>query len=320
MAVLSKHSSPDATLESGGAARPEINWPTQNDWRLMLLLPLLTALAWIVPPRLWARLGGKPNLRTTEEFARDHLEYTENTQQNRGRIYFDKPEIMTYLREYFPLGWQPSITIEGTEKLEAARDAGAGAVLWVADFSRSHLVAKKALCAAGYKMFHLSRPVHGPAQSPFGMKWINWIFQRVETKYLKARVQISDGNEVGGLRTLRKALKAGEFISVTSGRESRNVVWLPFRAGRYPFAPGAPLLAAGAGAPLFAVFVLSRPEDQQSFHVVVEGPIEAPSGLSRDEAVRSIMEQFLALHEGYLPRYEPVWDGRRSFRFGAPAD
>ncbi|MEM1066884.1 MAG: hypothetical protein AAGJ74_15395 [Pseudomonadota bacterium] len=318
MPALSKHFGEKPKLDPGHTAVSHGTWPTRSDWHFMFLLPLLAALAWIVPPRFWARLGGKPNLRTTEEFARDFLEYTENTSKNRGRVYFDKPEIMTYLREYSPLGWQPSITLENVETLEAARTAGSGAVLWVADFSRSQLVAKKALCAAGYEMFHLSRPIHGPVESSFGVRWLNWTFQRAETKYLKQRVVIEDGNEVAGLRTLRKALKAGEFVSVTAGRESRNVVWLPFREGRYPFAPGAPLLAAGTGAPLLAVFVLRDPDDFERFRVVIDGPIEAPEGLSREETVRSMMEQYLALHEAYLPLYEPVWDGRRSFRFGPP--
>lgn len=275
--------------------------PTRRDWYLMFRLPVLAATAWLVPARWWYHFKRRKDAGADPTGVRRAFPSRKERRSTGESLYL--AEMVTYFREFRPGGWKPKISVKNLDILAGALAGGRGAVLWVANFDYANLVSKKALWDAGYRCHHLSRPDHGPSSSPFGRRFLNWCVQGAEARFLAERIVLSDEGDVAGLRRLRKVLSEGGIVSITAGSSGRQTRTFTCRGVEYVLATGAASLAQSARAPLFAVFTLQTNPDWQSFDVVIEGPLTVVEGADRNEAVASLMQDFVDRHERYLDEY-----------------
>ncbi|MFO1067834.1 MAG: hypothetical protein U1E14_04840 [Geminicoccaceae bacterium] len=186
-------------------------------------------------------------------------------------------------------GWRPPLRLEGAEHLVAAQAAGRGAVLWVAMFATASLVAKMALHDAGWPLVHLSRESHGWSTSRLGIRWLNPLIVRAETRFLAERVTI--GRDLAADQAVRRlvaALAANRVVSVSaqgSGADETRIGWL-----RLP--TGAIRIALAARAPLLPVLTHREPDGT---HVVrIAEPLAVPPG-PRREAVPAMARAMAAV-------------------------
>ena len=161
----------------------------------------------------------------------------------------------------------------------------------------SSLVAKKALHEADYQISHLSREFHGPSDTRFGRNVINRLSIDCENRYLTQRIAMQAGRESPALRQLVRTLRKGQLISISCSHYGRKIVDAPLLGGKLPIAVGAASLAMTTGAPLMPVFVARRgPED---FEIVVEEPMELPTGGDQDDAIEQIVNRYATKIEQY---------------------
>ena len=220
------------------------------------------------------------------------------------------------LRYHRPGSWRPDVAVVGKEHLDRALSQGRGAVLWVAYSAFSDMISKVALHEQGYKVWHLSRHIHGHLSSTrFGVRFLNPIRISVEGRYLASRVVIDPADPKAAVGRLEELLADNQVVSITVSALARRVTLAPFGPGFLPFAGGAPNIALKRGAPLLPLFTERRPDG--SFQVTIEPPIEAPEGLSRGQMiVASILHQAGRLRHYFerLPAqfyYPSLHNGRR---------
>ena len=171
---------------------------TFRDFREICWLAALTLIAWLLPPCLWRKAASA--IRSIGEPDSYSPAYREILAQK-----YSEPEIAdistsnrAYRRELKLqiLGlngpwrsWQPNICLTGAARLSAALERGRGAILWVTETAFSTLIVKMAFHNAGYQVTHLSRPGHGFSASPFGVRYLNPLWTRVEDRiYCRAGV------------------------------------------------------------------------------------------------------------------------------------
>lgn len=182
--------------------------------------------------------------------------------------------LLQVLRARRPGAWAPPMRLEGEEHLRAALAQGRGAVLWVPPFVHAALMSKMILHAAGYRVAHLSRYLHGGATSRLGARFVNPLLTGVEARYLDERVVIGpDGATHAVMRKLIGRLGRNGLVSITVGTEGTQLVEVPFLKGRLAVATGAPALAQQTGAPLLPVVTWREPDG--GFVGRIEPPLEA---------------------------------------------
>ncbi len=254
-------------------------------------LPLLAALALVVPERRWsASCRGIERLRTRAGRAPSALV------AGLRLGGFDAPDDVVrvraaqmehhvqVLRERLT-GWDAEIVLEGREHLERARQEGRGAVLWVAHFAFNALAAKIALARAGFGVVHLSRPEHGFSKTRFGIRVLNPIRTGAERRHLAGRIVFDRNAPAASLLEARAALRANRFVSITAGAwEGQRIATVEAGGLAYDLATGAPRLAALAEAPLLPVIAV-RDAHAGAIRVVVLEPVVVPRALGRDERV-----------------------------------
>lgn len=234
-----------------------------------------------------------------------HAEWRERARRTlRWKTYEDT---LFILRDYWPRGWNPELRVSGVQHVNAALEAGTGAVLWVGHFGATRLAWKKALHASGVKITHLSAPKHGFSHTPFGVRFINPVCTHVERRYLLERVPLLRNEPVRALRRLRARLDENGVVSMTDTPVARNMIQIPFLGVTRLIGPGAPSLALAAGAGLFPVFPIRTGE--RTFEIVVEPAIIPPTGVSRREAVSAMVHEYAARLERYVREQPEAWAG-----------
>ncbi len=204
-------------------------------------------------------------------------------------------------------GWKPDIELRGRQQLDAARNAGHGAVLWIAHFSFNALAAKMAFAGAGLEVFHVSRPEHGFTKSRFGIRFLNPIRTGAELKYAAGRIVIDRANPAASMHEARRLLRANKFVSITAGAwEGELLVKARIGQSAIELSSGAPRLAKIAGAPLLPVFVV-RDDSTGKIRVTVDRPIDLDGHRDRAELLQSATQEFADRHLPFLAACPHQW-------------
>ena len=276
------------------------------DIRLAAFLPLYALVAWFMPIGRWhdlirrrfASIDKKGPLRTISKgIAASGLEarlpgggeeIARELNANRLESY------LQYLRDYRPGGWPVDYSLINEPALRDGLDAGRGVILWVGHFVFNGLPLKKALHAAGYEVFHLSRPEHGFSSSRFGIRVLNPVRSRIESRYLAKRVIIERGAQQRAMREAHRLLSKGRIVSITAGHwEGRRVAFAPIGNAVLPLSVGAPSLAHATGARLLPLFIVRDLVNGESrFRTILGDPIDCDREQHRDQVVRSAVADF----------------------------
>jgi KDO2-lipid IV(A) lauroyltransferase len=202
-------------------------------------------------------------------------------------------------------GWHPEIELEGKEHLQRALAAGRGVVLWVAAFC-GPLVPKIALARAGFRVAHLSRPLHGGfSHSRLALQVLNPWTRRAEDKHLAERVVIPIDGSLGHLVRLREILLANGCVSIAGEHDGRRSLRVPFLGAEEAFAPGAWSLARLTGAAL--LMVRAHRVAPGAYRVVVE-PIAVEPGLSRAASARAVVGELAARVDTWVRVHPADWE------------
>ncbi len=292
------------------------------DVAFLLKWPFYKLAAATVPPALWPSLHRISRFAASES-SRDVAEKigralgideagAREVQRANLRL---KSERLLQVARINGAGYEPRVTLDGEQALQAARAAGRGAVLWIAHLSFSSTLAKIALHKAGYKVFHLSRREHGFSQTQFGMRWLNPIRVAAENQYLAGRIVHEGANPGSSLLRARGRLGENCFVSVTEGAwEGSRIAEGRLFGGAMRIATGAPALAALAQCPLLPVFAMRTGD---AFRVRIEPSVMPPKG-DREERIAAATQAFFALLERTVRDYPEQWDSWKYLDFASP--
>ena len=154
------------------------------------------------------------------------------------------------------------LSFDGLEHLNAALEAGHGAVLWRMLFCSSHLP-KQALWQAGHPMVHLSNWYHGSRHRNYpGLRVFAPLYIKAETRFLAARIVIPRDGSLGYLQVLLGHLEANQVLSIFGEHEGRASVATTILGKEFHLATGAPALARRADAPLLASYIYREGRDR----------------------------------------------------------
>jgi lauroyl/myristoyl acyltransferase len=201
--------------------------------------------------------------------------------------------------------WQPKIEIHGLEHLEAALGEKSGALLWVSDFVYSSLITKMAFYQARYAVSHLTRPQHGFSYSPYGVRFLNPIWTKVEDRFIAERITINKQNTDTALELVRSRLAANRVVSITVGNWARRTLDFPFFKGTIRLATAPAHLSRACRAPLLPVFTFRAGGGE--YHVSIGSPVDrqAIEPGDYDRVIRSYVK---TLEECVLS-YPDQWNG-----------
>jgi lauroyl/myristoyl acyltransferase len=292
-----------------------------SDLTTGLGLGLLLLPAWILPERswapLWRALARLPltDQRAIRKTAKGIATALGDVGDPRAQAIARDLKAAVYeirmqdLRAWRPdwLGaWSPKLALEGEEHLQRALEGGKGAVLWVSPTVFNSLPTKIALHARGYKVSHLSSPVHGYSETRFGVRHLNRVRCVPEDRYLEQRIVFDSAAPTTAMRRMIRALKAGEVVSIVAANtEGFEMVEGPIFGGRLPVAVGAPRLAALTGAPLLPTFVMRDPN--LGFRIAIEAPIPIDAKQTADQRTVAAATEYLQRSERWVRRYPEQW-------------
>lgn len=295
-------------------------WVTPEDAKLAAALPLLWLLASTLPERRWRTLcyrleaiRASLGLSDISAFERTAAQVMASGAQFDPRTFAlavaagATEHHLQVLRSHSRGGWKPELRLEGAAHIDAALVAGRGAVLWVAHFCFNALATKKALCAAGYRVWHLSRPEHGFSKSKLGIALFNGIRTGAESAHLAGRIVYDRDRPGGAAVAAMRVLKHNNLLTITAGDwEGQRIATIDLCSGTLDLAVGAPRLARLSGAALLPVFTVRGP-DQDTIRVVVEPALNVASNGDVDDALQDAAQAFGRLLERYVLRYPGEW-------------
>lgn len=293
-------SATDVITAFGLAGMLPISWCLpQRGWKSIARLasPITTALALQSrenEQRIKSLIGDRPLVLTAKEIQRESMQHF-------------VVENLRVLRDYRPGGWNPEIHLHGAEHIEAGLRKGRGVILWVAHVSAYSLVAKIALFRAGYAVNHLSLWRHGYSDTQFGVRFLNPIRTRIESRYLRQRVVIGPEGAKAAMMTLREQLRAGGIVSIAATSDAKRPAIVPFLNGSMRLAIGAPYLAFKEKSTLLPVFPIEQ--DDGRFTVEIAPPLENESAGSTEEYLNWATREYVALFEPYLLEKPGQWRG-----------
>lgn len=270
---------------------PESLWLslTRAAGRMEALLSVPRSRAWPIDHQLEAVLGCSARALALERASSCHA----------SRLYS--------LREYLPGRRGVPVRLDGIEHLAGALAAGTGAVLWISRFAWSSLISKIGLQQAGFSVSHLSRQGHPFGDSAFRERWLNPVWTRIETRFLRERIVMEPGAETSALRILRRRLEGGGAISITVGHEAvrtvdASVLGVPLRLSTGPMH-----LAAASGAPLIPVFAIRNGDG--AFVVTLDAPLLVDARADREKREHDIAAEYARRLEPWVRRYPGQWLG-----------
>lgn len=299
------------------AGRP---WVTLEDAKLAAALPLLWMFALTIPERRWRTLSHRLesirasiNASDLERVGRTAERIISGSHASFQRRAFALEAAagatehnLQVLRSRSRRGWNPLLQLEGTAHLDSALAAGRGAVLWVAHFCFHALATKKALCDAGYQVWHLSRPEHGFSRSAVGIALFNGIRTAAEGRQLAGRIMFERDRPGTAAVAAARVLAQNGILSITAGDwEGQRIADIDVCGGKLPLAVGAPRFARLNGAALLPVFTVRGAD--QTIRVVIEPALPVPSGGDADVALQDAAQAFGRALEGYIRRYPSEW-------------
>ncbi len=204
-------------------------------------------------------------------------------------------------------GWRPEIRIDGWDRLEAAREAGRGTVLWRMSLSSTPVV-KIALWNRGVPLVHLSQAEHGAHSNSWVARHVlTALIRRTESPYLAERVIIPwGGSPFAAVRQLLQSLREeNAVVSVVGDVSGRGPVETPFLDAHARFPAGAPMLAAKSGAVLLPVY--ARWEDVGRYRLVIEEPIEMDEAADQSVKVENAIREYARRLETAVRAHPESW-------------
>ena len=307
-----------------------------SDFKTALILALQLLPAWTLPESWWAPLwrttARLPLLitsrRAIRRTAKSIVAALGDVDMARGSAIARDLKAAVYeirfqdLRAWRPSSnpkgsWTPKLSLEGEAHLIAALEGGKGAVLWVSPTVFNSLPTKIALHGKGYKVSHLSSPVHGYSETRFGVDVLNRVRCIPEDRYLAQRIVFDSEAPTTAMRRMMRALKAGEVVSIVAANtEGFEMVAGPIFGGLLPVAVGAPRLAALTGAPLLPTFVMRDPT--LGFRIAIEPPIPLDPKQDADERTVAAATEYLRRSEPWVRRYPEQWRAWSKWRPRGP--
>lgn len=248
-----------------------------------------------------SREGARANLRVIlgPEVSEAHRQYALRwTFRCFGKYMFEFVGDKRFNAKFF----DRCVTLMGLEHVEEARRQGRGTVLVSAHMGNWELGAA-ALSCRGLPVLTIIQRHPNPRIHEFLMSG------RASRNYKVITV----GGEAA--RVGLRHLKDGGTLAVLGDRPyGEEGIRVEFFGRQVLFATGPARLALAAGAALVPTFVLRRWDD--SFRLFSRPPIEPPEGASRDEKVRSMVQEFARQTEGVVrenptqwPTFYPVFEG-----------
>lgn len=236
------------------------------------------------------------NVTTAEanRIVRDHYEY-----KFRNSVGFFEDRFK---------GKSRHVDVEGLRHVEAAHEAGKGAVIWIADTAGGSDLCRLAFHNAGYPLNHMMRPEHGFSASRFGIACLNPFKQDWERQYLASLIMYNRNNPSSALDAMDEALRSGGFLSVLATTyEGRTLAEAPFLGGRAQVAAGPLRIAFQANCPIMPAFLLPE-EAAGRFRLVVQAPLTMSTN-DRQEAIRRAAGDYFARLELIVRQYPAAWRG-----------
>jgi lauroyl/myristoyl acyltransferase len=201
--------------------------------------------------------------------------------------------------------WRPAVRLSGVEHLTAALDRGAGAVLWMSDFIYSPVVLQRTLHKAGFAQTLLSRPEHGFSILPFGVRFLNPLWQEVENRFVVERVVIENNDAKPALAILRDRLARNGVVEIAAVETGRRTLDPQFLQGRLRVASGPLHLARTSGAPILPCAALRRGDG--SYEVTIRPALDLGDG--GEAAYAAAARAYTRWLEPLVRRYPDQWNG-----------
>jgi lauroyl/myristoyl acyltransferase len=207
--------------------------------------------------------------------------------------------------------WRPIVRCKGLDHIQSSLERGLGTILWVSGFAYTEIITLMALQHVGLPVHQLSRPEHGFSTSPFGIRWLNPLWTRIERRLNAEKIVILDNDAGTALHLLRARLRANGLVWISVGPEARRMLHFPFLKGKISL-PTAPLhLARTSRAALLPVFTVRASDG--AYEVTIERPLDVDSDVTYASAARS----YAAMLEPYVTAHPAQWRGWESLIVGS---
>jgi lauroyl/myristoyl acyltransferase len=201
--------------------------------------------------------------------------------------------------------WHPAIRLHGLANLQAALERRSGAILWVSDFIYGTLITKMAFHRAGLPLIQLSRPTHGFSITPFGMRFLNPQWMKIEDRFLVERVLIAGEEASAALGVLRNRLAANGVVSILVTDTARRTYDAKFFDGTLRVATGPLHLSRSSGAPLFPVFTVRSEDGVYDVWVGRSLDVDDASEPNYGAAIRG----YVTMLEPHVLKHPDQWNG-----------
>lgn len=286
---------------------------TIGDARDIVKIAALTLIAWLLPPRLWRKAAmatcatgrADPCLPAYRKILAHKYPDSEFAGIGwRNRVYSREQSLQILGLSGPWRSWRPDIRLSGTEHLQNALAGGHGAILWVTDSAFAKLIVKMALHHAGYHACQLSRPGHGFSPSPFGIRFLNPIWTRVENRYIAERILIRGEYATEALATLRARLAANRLAIIAVAPTAHKFAKALLLGAELPVPTGPIRLAKTTGAALLPVFAVAKGNGE--FEVSIQEPLHTAGAQADDESVATAYAKRL---ESFVLDYPDQWTG-----------
>jgi lauroyl/myristoyl acyltransferase len=203
--------------------------------------------------------------------------------------------------------WRPIVRCNGLDHLQSSLERGLGTILWVSGFAYTEIITLMALQQVGIPIYQLVRPEHGFSASPFGIRWLNPIWTRIEQRLNAEQIVILNNDAGVALRLIRERLGANGIVWISVGPEAKRMLHIPFIKGTISL-PTAPLhLARTSHAALLPVFTIRA--NDGTYDVTIERPLDVDSDITYENAARSyaaMLEQYVTAHPAQWRAWESL--------------
>jgi len=203
--------------------------------------------------------------------------------------------------------WQPIVRCKGLDHLQSSIKRGSGTILWVSGFAFTEILTLVALQQVGLPVYQLVRPEHGFSASPFGIRWLNPAWTRIEQRLNAEQIVILNNDAGTALRLIRERLGANGVVWISVGPEAKRMLHIPFIKGTISL-PTAPLhLARTSHAALLPVFTIRA--NDGTYDVTIERPLDVDSDVTYENAARSyaaMLEQYVTAHPAQWRAWESL--------------
>jgi lauroyl/myristoyl acyltransferase len=202
--------------------------------------------------------------------------------------------------------WRPIVRCQGLDHLRSSLEQGFGTILWVSGFAYTEIITLMALRQVGLPIHQLTRPEHGFSMSPFGIRWLNPLWTRIEQRLNAKQVVILDNDAGPAIRLLRERLGYNCIIWISVGPEAHRTLHIPFLRGTIRLATAPLHLARTSRAALLPVFTIRA--NDGTYDVTIERRLDVDSDVTYANAARD----YAAMLEQYVSAHPTQWRGWES--------